>query len=188
MPVKEIKTLDVSSREKWRKWLEKNHATVAEIWLVFYKKHAAKKSVSHGEALDEALCYGWIDSLVRRLDDDRYAIKFTPRKADSRWSAINRQRYAELKAAGLLAAPGIARPPTNKSSEASRAALGAIPPFVEREIKANSKAWAFFQQLAPSHRRHYLGWIAIAKREETQRKRLREAIALLAAKQKLGLK
>ena len=188
MPTTKLTTLDVSSREKWRRWLEKNHASVAAIWLVFHKKHTAKKSILYQDALDEALCFGWVDSLVRRLDEDRYARKFTPRKADSRWSTINRGRYAKLKAAGLLAAPGIARPPTNRSGDAPKPTLGTIPSFIETEIRANPKAWAFFQELAPSHRRHYLGWIATAKREETQRKRLREAIQLLAAGQKLGLK
>jgi uncharacterized protein YdeI (YjbR/CyaY-like superfamily) len=188
MPAKKLKTLDVSSRGRWRKWLQKHHGAEAEIWLVIYKKHTAKQSISYDDALDEALCFGWVDSLVRRLDDDRYARKFTPRKLDSRWSTLNRQRYAKLKASGLLAAPGLARPPTNRSGDAPRPSLSAIPPFIKTELKANARAWAFFQQLSPSCQRAYLGWIASAKREETQQKRLREAITLLAAGQKLGLK
>src|SRR5262245_35714959 len=107
MPAKQIKTLDVKTRHAWRKWLEKHHDCQTEIWLVFHKLHTGTKSIDYHDALDEALCFGWIDSLVRRLDDDRFARKFTPRKPDSRWSAINIKRYAELKEQGLLAAPGL---------------------------------------------------------------------------------
>jgi uncharacterized protein YdeI (YjbR/CyaY-like superfamily) len=188
MPANKLKTLEVSSRGHWRAWLQMHHAAEAEIWLVFHKRHTAKQSISYDDAIDEALCFGWVDSLVKRLDDDRYARKFTPRKPDSRWSTINRQRYSKLRASGLLAAPGLARPPTNKSGDAPRPSLAAIPSFIETELKANARAWDFFQQLSPSCRRAYLGWIASAKREETQQKRLREAITLLAAGQKLGLK
>ena len=188
MAAKKLKTLEVRSRGQWRKWLETHHASEAEVWLVFHKKHTTKESISYDDAIDEALCFGWVDSLVRRLDDDRYARKFTPRKPDSRWSTLNRERYAKLKASGLLATPGRARPPTKKSGDAPRPSLSAIPSFIERELQANAQAWAFFQQLAPSHQRNYLGWIASAKREETQKKRLHEAITLLVAGQKLGLK
>src|SRR5207244_10390985 len=110
-----LKTLDVRSRQRWRKWLEQHHDSESVIWLVFHKRHTNVKSISLGDAIDEALCFGWVDSLVKRLDDERYARKFTPRKADSKWSTINRQRYAKLKASGLLAAAGLARKPTSRS-------------------------------------------------------------------------
>jgi hypothetical protein len=106
-----IATLDVRTRAEWRAWLARNHTAVAEIWLVFHKRHTAKRSVDYEGAVEEALCFGWIDSLVRRLDDDRYARKFTPRTAQSRWSASNRRRYAAVEARGLLTEAGRARPP-----------------------------------------------------------------------------
>ena len=108
-----MKTLLVRTLDQWREWLTEHHASVSEVWLIFYKRHTGVASIAYKEARDEALCFGWVDSLVKRLDDRRYAQKFTPRRADSRWSAVNRKRYAELKAVGRLKPPGIARaPPT----------------------------------------------------------------------------
>jgi uncharacterized protein YdeI (YjbR/CyaY-like superfamily) len=188
MATKTLKTLEVRTRKGWRKWLEKNHSSESEIWLVFYKQHTGEKSIDLGDAIDEALCFGWIDSLVRRLDDARYARKFTPRKPDSRWSTINRRRYAELKAQGLLAPAGLERPPTERNGDAPRPSITALPSYMKQELKANPRAWQFFEQLAPSCKRAYIGWVDSAKREETKQKRLREMIGLLTAGKKLGLK
>jgi uncharacterized protein YdeI (YjbR/CyaY-like superfamily) len=183
-----IKTLDVHTRAEWRTWLTAHHETDSEIWLVFPKRHTGARSISYDDAVEEALCFGWIDSLVRRLDEDRYARKFTPRKADSRWSTANRRRYADLKARGLLAPAGLRRPPTKRSGDAPRPSLSVIPAYIEEALRANSRAWQIFEQLAPSHQRAYLGWIDSAKRDETKERRLREAIRLLEAGKKLGLK
>src|SRR3954447_10815168 len=112
MPKRELKTLDVPTCDAWRQWLAKHHASESEIWLIFHKIHTGRPTISYEDAVDEALCFGWVDSLIRRLDDERYARKFTPRKADSRWSTANRTRYAKLKAERRLMQPGINRPPT----------------------------------------------------------------------------
>ena len=178
----------VRNRPQWRQWLRKNHDKVREIWLVFFKGNKRGSTVSYDDALDEALCFGWVDSLVKRLDDERYARKFTPRKADSLWSSVNRRRYERLKAEGRLAAPGLARPPAEVASDAPRPTLAEVPKSIFKGLKANAAAWQSFQKLPPSHQRRYLGWIASAKREETQQKRLREAIKMLAAGQRIGLK
>jgi uncharacterized protein YdeI (YjbR/CyaY-like superfamily) len=188
MPAKNLKTLDVRSRRQWRSWLQEHHDSQSEIWLVIHKRHTAETSISYDDAVEEALCFGWIDSLVRRLDDDRYARKFTPRKPDSKWSTINRRRYADLKARGLLAAPGLDRPPTSRSGDAPRPSLSEIPPYIEQQFRADARVWNSFERLAPSYRRLFIAWIDSAKREETKRKRLREAIDLLAAGKTLGLK
>jgi uncharacterized protein YdeI (YjbR/CyaY-like superfamily) len=188
MTAKAVETLEVANRQAWRKWLADHHDDVSEIWLVFYKRHTGIRLVGYDEAVEEALCYGWIDSLIRRLDDDCYARKFTPRKIDSKWSDINRQRYADLKARGLLAKPGINRPPTRGSDYAPRPAATEVPPYMEEWLKSNPQAWRFFEQLAPSYRRAYIGWIDSAKRPETREKRLNEALERLAAGKKLGLK
>jgi uncharacterized protein YdeI (YjbR/CyaY-like superfamily) len=188
MPTKNLEYLVVESRRQWRTWLEKNHDSISVIWVVLHKRHAGKNPVSYEDLIEEAICFGWVDSIVRQLDDDRYARKFTPRKSDSRWSTINRKRYADLKARGLLAPAGLERPPTNRSGDAPRPSLSSIPPYIAEALKANGRAWDFFQQLAPSYRRNYIGWIDSAKRDETKQKRLREAVTLLAAGQKLGLK
>jgi uncharacterized protein YdeI (YjbR/CyaY-like superfamily) len=157
--------------------------------LVFHKRHTGRPSVDYHNAVDEALCVGWIDSLVKRLDDERYARKFTPRKPDSQWSTTNRRRYAVLKAEGLLAPAGLKRAPTAGSSYSPRpSATAALPRYLERALRSNRSAWKYFEQLAPSHRRNYIGWIDSAKRPETKEKRLREAVSLLEAGRKLGLK
>ncbi len=188
MSEKNFRTFNVRSRQEWRNWLDEHHDSEPEIWLVFHKQHTAEATISYDAAVEEALCFGWIDSIVRRLDDNSYARKFTPRKPDSRWSTINRQRYADLKARRLLAAPGLERSPTGRSGDAPRPSASVIPSYIEKQLKANTRAWEYFGRLAPSYRRLYVGWIDSAKREETKDKRLREAISLLAAGKKLGLK
>jgi uncharacterized protein YdeI (YjbR/CyaY-like superfamily) len=154
---------------------------------VFHKQHTGLKSVPYEDAVGEALCFGWIDSLVKRLDDNRYAIKVTPRKPTSRWSDINRKRWMELKAAGLLTSAGLAAAPT-ENSYGPRPAIPALPGYIAEAIKANGKAWKFFQGLAPTYRRDFVVWIHMAKRPDTRERRLRESLALLAAGRKLGLK
>src|SRR4029450_8682321 len=131
-----------------------HHASQSEVWLIFHKRHTRVESIDYGDARDEALCFGWVDSLVKRLDDRRYALKFTPRRADSRWSAVNRKRYAELKAEGRLKPPGIGRPPTNRGSapRPPRRELPAkLPTYIQAELKKHPKAWRRFKSLPPSH-------------------------------------
>ncbi len=183
-----IETVEVQDRREWRKWLKEHFDSTSEVWLVFHKRHTGVPSIGYDDAVEEALCFGWIDSLVRRLDDARYARKFTPRKAASKWSTSNRRRYADLKSRGLLAAAGLRRAPTNRSGDAPRPSVSALPPYIEEMLKTVPRAWQYFNQLAPSYQRTYIGWIESAKREETKKKRLREALSLLASGKKLGLK
>ena len=188
VPPKTIKTLGVTSRTAWRNWLKKHHDSHSRIWLVFHKRHTGRPSPSYDDAVEEALCFRWIDSLIRRLDEDRYARLFTPRKANSRWSTANRRRYADLQTRGLLAVSGVKRAPTRRSGDAPRPSVSAIPSYIMQALKTNTRAQRCFEELAPSYRRMYISWIGAAKREETKQKRLREAITLLAAGKKLGLK
>ena len=183
----DLETLDIRTRAKWRAWLKKNHASSPGIWLVYHKAHTGIPRVEYEDAVREALCYGWIDSLVKRLDDDRFAQKFTPRKPTSKWSDLNRRRWAELNDAGALAAAGRAAAPTD-NDYAAKPKIPEMPAFIAKAFKANPKARAFFQTLAPTYRRHYVVWIAIAKQPETRERRIREAIGLLAEGKKLGLK
>jgi uncharacterized protein YdeI (YjbR/CyaY-like superfamily) len=154
---------------------------------VFYEAHTGVKSIPYEDMVREALCFGWIDSLIKRLDDDRFALKVTPRQLTSKWSSINRKRWVELKAAGLLISAGLAAAPTN-NTYAPRPVIPILPVYIAEALQANSKAWAFFRGLSPTNRRDFVVWIHTAKQPETRERRIRESIALLAAGTKLGLK
>jgi uncharacterized protein YdeI (YjbR/CyaY-like superfamily) len=186
-----MKTLLVRTLGQWRAWLAKHHASVPEVWLIFYKRHTGASSIECKDALDDALCFGWVDSLVKRLDDRRFARKFTPRRAASRWSDVNRKRYAELEAEGRLKPPGTKRRPTDRGSapRPPRRELPAKrPAYVRTALQKHPAARCHFEALAPEQRRRYFAWIDSAKREETKLRRLEEAIRLLENGQVLGLK
>jgi uncharacterized protein YdeI (YjbR/CyaY-like superfamily) len=179
--------LDLRTRASWRQWLAKNHTSSPGVWLVRHKQHTDVRTMGYEDLVGEALCFGWIDSLVRRLDDDRFAIKVTPRKPTSKWSEINRKRWNALNAAGRLAAAGRAAAPT-ENTYAPRPRIPQLPAYVATALKTNRKAWQHFRALAPSDRRNFVVWIHTAKRPDTREKRLRASVALLAAGHKLGLK
>jgi uncharacterized protein YdeI (YjbR/CyaY-like superfamily) len=184
-----MKTFDPRTLPRWRKWLAEHHDSEAEVWVIFHKKHTGTPSVAYLDALDEALCYGWIDSLVRRLDEDRYTRKFTPRKPRSLWSAINIKRYGELERAGRLKAQGKARSPAQgRRYDSISHVPERIPPSISKALRASPEAWSFFKTLTAREQRMYLGWIWMAKKEETKQRRMKEAIRLLENGQKLGLK
>ena len=143
--------------------------------------------MSYEDLIREALCFGWADSLVKRLDDDLYAIKVTPRQPSSRWSDSNRTRWKELQAAGLLAAPGLAAAP-NGNRYPPKPQVPEFPAYIGTAFETNPKAWNFFRALSARDRRHFVVWIHTARRRETRERRIRDAIELLSAGQKLGLK
>jgi uncharacterized protein YdeI (YjbR/CyaY-like superfamily) len=180
-------TLDVRTREDWRRWLATHHASSPGVWLLRHKQHTGVDSMSQEDLAREALCFGWVDSLIKRVDDNHYAIKITPRRATSKWSDVNRRRWKELEAAGLLAAPGLAAAPT-KNTYAPHPPIPELPAYVAKAFKTNPKAWRHFQALAPTHRRDFVVWIHTAKRPETRERRIRESIELLSEGKKLGLK
>jgi uncharacterized protein YdeI (YjbR/CyaY-like superfamily) len=186
-----VKTLAVKTLSEWRAWLQQHHASESEVWLVFHKQHTGIRSIDYQDALDEALCYGWVDSLIKRLDADRFARKFTPRKADSRWSDVNRQRYAQLEARGRLKPAGIARAPGARGSAPKperRALPSKLPSHIEAALQKHPAARKHYDALPPSHQRRYFAWIESAKREETKLRRLDEAIRMLIRGEALGLK
>jgi uncharacterized protein YdeI (YjbR/CyaY-like superfamily) len=182
-------TLLAKDREAWRTWLEKNGGSQKEVWLVFYKKHTGKPTVIYEEAVQEAVCFGWIDGILRRVDDERYAQKFTPRGEKTVWSKTNVRRAEKMIREGRMTEAGLAkyRGATVRAPLASRAGSG-LPPKFLKLLKAEPKAYSFFQKLAPSPQRLYIGWVTSAKRDETRRRRLAEMISRLAQGQKLGLK
>jgi uncharacterized protein YdeI (YjbR/CyaY-like superfamily) len=184
---KNLISLDVRTRDEWRQWLEKNHASSPGVWLLRYKKHSGVTSLSYEDLVREALCFGWVDSLVKRLDENRYAIKVTPRNPTSKWSDPNRKRWKELQAAGRLAPPGLAAAPT-ANRYAPMPEIPELPTYISKAFKAAPRAWMFFRTLSARNRRDFVVWIHTAKRPETRERRIREAIRRLSAGEKLGLK
>lgn len=183
-------TAHPTTRADWRAWLAAHHDRETEIWLVYNKRHTGEPRVEYDDAVEEALCFGWIDSIVRTIDADRYAQKFTPRKARSKWSELNRRRFAKMVAEGKMTAAGLAKAPPEDEGRAveNLPADDAVPGYIEAALRDNGAAWTNFSNFAPSYRRLYVRWIEDAKREETRRKRLAEAIGLLEQNKKLGLK
>jgi len=178
-----------SSAAVWRRWLIRHYANANEVWLEFPKKHTGIRCVSYEDALDEALCYGWIDSVIKRLDDDTYLRKFTPRTNKTKWSAKNLQRMRELIAEGRVTAAGLSAlevplAATLAVSAPKRSEAIDTPEFVREAIDKKPKAAAFWAILAPGYRRRYLGWITAAKKEEARRSRLARVIAFLEAGKK----
>ena len=184
-----MQKLHFKDRETWRSWLEAHHGEAALVWLVFFKKHTGEPNITYDAAVEEALCFGWIDSLIKRLDDRRYARKFTPRTNTNRWSALNLKRVEKLRAAGRMTPAGLSKisPDVQPIVPPSKRVLE-IPPFFEEALDQNDAAREFFAELAPSYRRDVVGWVCSAKREETRQRRLAEAISLLERREKLGLK
>jgi uncharacterized protein YdeI (YjbR/CyaY-like superfamily) len=180
-------SVDVRTPQEWRGWLARHHASSPGIWLVRHKPHSGLTSMPYEDVVREALCFGWIDSLIKRLDDDRYAIKVTPRRPASKWSDINRKRWHELKEAGRLEAAGLAAAPT-ANSYPPRPQIPELPSYIAKALKTNSGAWQTFRALSSRERRNFVVWVHTAKRPETRDRRLRESIQLLAGGKTLGLK
>ena len=186
-----LKTFRATDRESWRAWLARNHASEREVWVVFPKKHTREQCMSYEESVEEALCHGWIDSIIKRIDETRYARKFTPRTDNQNWSELNKRRVAKLIQEGRMTEIGLAKvsyPNAEVQPRRTKPKALPVPAFMERGLCKKKPAWENFKHLAPSHKRNYVLWISTAKREETRAKRLQEAIRLLMRNEKLGLK
>jgi uncharacterized protein YdeI (YjbR/CyaY-like superfamily) len=170
------------SPAEFRRWLERHHRSRRELIVGFHKRHTGKPSLTWPEAVDEALCFGWIDGVRRRLDDERYAIRFTPRKPESSWSVVNLRRVRALRKAGRMRPAGLRlflRRDRKKSGLYSFEQRHQIrlPPSLAQRFRAHAGAWAFFQRQAPWYQRTAAFWVVSAKREATRRKRLATLIA-----------
>jgi uncharacterized protein YdeI (YjbR/CyaY-like superfamily) len=188
-----MKQICVKNREEWRSWLSQHHDKSNGVWLVFYKKHTGKSTLEYDEAVEEALCFGWIDSIIKKVDDEKFLRKITPRKSKSRWSELNKKRVTKLKKQGLMTEAGIGKVKQAKASglwnKPDRPQISLdIPKELKRALAKNRKAHNFFDQLAPSYQKQFIGWIAVAKRQETKDRRVRESITLLEQGNKLGIK
>ncbi len=179
------------SPSDFRKWLAAHHRTAVELWVGFHKRGTGRPSITWPEAVDQALCFGWIDGVRKSVDETSYSIRFTPRREGSIWSAVNIKRVRNLREEGLMRPEGIRafeRRRENKSGVYSYEQRGeSLPKPYEGPIKKNKAAWAFFQAQPPWYRKVTSWWVVSAKREETRLKRLAKLIEDSAQGRRIGL-
>jgi uncharacterized protein YdeI (YjbR/CyaY-like superfamily) len=175
------KTLYVTTRKQWRSWLQKNHAKATEIWLVYCTNDSGKASLAYEDSMEEALSFGWIDGIIKKIDVDRYTRRFSPRKPGSAWSEINVERYERAKKAGLLTDAGIKAfgDETTRRVFISLRKGRTAPPDLAKEFEKHPKAKEFFEKLAPSSQAHFVNRIENAKRPETRAKWVEKAVRSL---------
>jgi uncharacterized protein YdeI (YjbR/CyaY-like superfamily) len=173
------------SAQAFYDWLEQHHDTEQELYVGFHKQHTGKRAMSWSEAVDQALCFGWIDGRVNKIDDDRYMQRFTPRKPGSNWSRVNVEKVAKLREAGLMRPAGLRA--FEKRTEAKTGvysfenANATLPPDFEARLRANRAAAEYFDARPPWYRRAAIHLVTSAKREETRERRLAELIEDSAA-------
>ena len=165
----------------FRAWLDAHHATADELWVGYFKKSTGRPSITWPESVDEALCYGWIDGRRKRLDDERYTVRFTPRRRDSTWSLVNIKRAIELIEDGRMRPAGLAafdaRDPARPDGYSYETQPLALDEAGEAAFRANTAAWEYWQSQPPHYRKGAVHWVMSAKREETRQRRLATLIA-----------
>jgi len=180
-----------STPEKFSEWLERNHDSASELLLGFHKKSSGKKSVTYAEALDEALCYGWIDGVRKNLDETSYTIRFTPRKARSIWSNVNVNHVERLTKEGRMRPAGIEayarRDPKLTGIYAFENRPRELSPEFEKAFRKNKTAWSFFEKQPPGYKRLVIFRVMEAKREETRLKRFKELVEVSEKGLRLGI-
>jgi len=185
--------IKAASRGEWRAWLMENHASETEVWLVYFKKHTGKPSVTYIESVKEALCFGWIDGTKKSIDAETYTHRFTPRRPASKWSITNIRLAKDLITKDKMNAAGLKAFEQRQeydveALEAQKANAKTLSAETENQLKAHQQAWDNFNRLSPGYRRQYIIWLQTAKRPETREKRLNEAIGLLEQNKHLGMK
>jgi uncharacterized protein YdeI (YjbR/CyaY-like superfamily) len=173
--------LDFRSRDEWRSWLEKNFDKESSAWLRIYKKKSGRKGVTLEESVEEAMCFGWIDGKLRRLDGESFMLRFSPRKARSVWSKINRERAERLMGSGRMTAAGLAKIEEAKKSgfwdgAYTNKVRDDVPVDLKEALMRDKRAWENFENFANSYRNMYIGWVNNAKTAETRRKRVKKIV------------
>jgi uncharacterized protein YdeI (YjbR/CyaY-like superfamily) len=187
-----MKTLFCKNRDKWREWLKENHLSEKEIWLIYYKKHTEKPTVVYNEAVEEALCFGWIDSTVKRIDEETYMQKYTPRKAKSLWSLVNKNRVINLIKEEKMTKAGLELVKIAKQNGQWEKAYSSkdkleMPPNLLAALNANPIALENFNNFSPSNQHNYIAWVLAAKREETIEKRINAVVSRSEKNEKPGM-
>lgn len=179
----------MKSRVAWRGWLQKYHKKKKEVWLVYYKKHSGKPTISYNDAVEEALCFGWIDSTVRKIDDERYMQKFTPRRTGSVWSQTNIRRarnmidQGQMTGSGLVLFNTIEKKSTTRHAKRVKKKL-TIPADLRQALKHDKKAYDNFMNFAPGYKKMYILWVDDAKKPETRARRIQRVVRFARANKK----
>lgn len=185
---KETETFYPKSRAEWREWLQKNHDKKQSIWIIYYKKNSTQPTITYSEAVDEALCFGWIDSTSRPIDEEKYMQYFTRRKVKSVWSKINKEKIERLFREGIMTKAGIRSIEIAKQNGSwnilDEVEALIIPEDLEEEFQKSPTAKDYFLGLSRSDKRNILQWLVLAKRPETRQKRILEIVELAATNQK----
>jgi len=189
-----MKTQYFKSNEEWENWLSSNHIKESELWLIYYKKHTKKPSIPYEESVETALCFGWIDSLIKKIDEDSYARKFNVRNAKSLWSESNKKRINELIRANKMHPAGIKSVEIAKQNGYWDKVIK--PPELDYSVSGefqdalndNPKALNFFESLPNTKQKQFTLWINMCKRQETRQRRINESIQLLSESRLLGLR
>ncbi len=181
------------TRDAWRAWLEANHATAQEVWLVLYKKHTGRPGLSLEEAVEEALCFGWIDGVLKPIDEEKFALRYSPRRKGSIWSQINKRRVGKLIKQGKMTEAGLAKVREAKANGEWRKAtqredIADIPADLKTALKTDPPTWRNFERLAPSQKRQFIYWITSAKADRTRQRRIQETVRLVTENKQLGMK
>jgi len=178
----EMKTLYIEDRSKWRAWLEANSQEATEVWLLFYKKQTGRPAIDYAAAVEEAICFGWIDGKLKNLDQLRFARLFTPRKPNGTWSSINLERARKMIDVGKMTAAGLKVFDPRSQTPALPTQL---PVPLEEQFRKSETAWENFSRFPPFYRRMTIGWVASAKQQTTQLRRLQQLISKSAANERI---
>jgi uncharacterized protein YdeI (YjbR/CyaY-like superfamily) len=187
-----IDTLDFKDRKDWREWLEDNNLKEREVWLVHYKKHTGKPGITLEEAVEEAICFGWIDSKMRSVDDEKYILRYSPRKKNSPWSEINKKRATKLIKQGKMTEEGLNKIKEAKKNGKWSAAYTSkkkptMPADLKAELQKDKTAWENFNNFANSYQTNYIYWVDRAKRDETRKRRIKEVVERAIENKKPGM-
>lgn len=186
--MEELRTIYAKNRKEWRSWLQKNYKSEKGIWLIYHKKHTRKESVPYTDAVEEAICFGWIDGRIKKIDNDKYMQLYSPRTSKSLWSEINVERAKKMIKQGSMTKYGLKvfREGTKTKARIPSSKNFSVPSYFRESLAKNEKARNNFQKISPSAKLAYVYWVGTAKTDKTRQKRIKITIEQLSKNKKFG--
>ncbi len=186
--MEETRRIFAKDRKEWRSWLQKNYKSEEGVWLIYHKKHTGKQSVPYVDAVEEAICFGWIDGRIKKIDYDKYMQRYSPRTSKSLWSEINVERAKKMIEQGSMTEYGLKvfREGTKTKTRVPSSKKFSVPAYFKEALTKNKKAWDNFQNFSPSAKLAYVYWVGTAKTNETRQKRIKGTVEQLAKNKKFG--